>query len=360
MATLGEAPSTTEFPAGSDLPPDAAGVLTNDGAGGLSWQPAGTPGAHAAMHQNAGGDEISVAGLSGQLADAQPSTPALVAFSATNKLLGRATAGAGAGEEIACTAAGRALLDDADAAAQRTTLGLAALAQKATIDDAALIGDGIITLAKLVNIATARILGRTTAGSGVPEELTAAQATALLDVFTSVAKGLVPASGGGTSTFLRADGAFAAPPGLNTLKKTGDQTINGGAGVFVDITDLTFPVVNGTDYAFHFYITFQSAATATGWKAGVNCPAGALDFWAESQIIANGAAGVATHTERHNTVRDDMTLLTTTIAQAVDLAIRIEGRYKCTADGTFAARFANELAANTHIVVQKGSWGYYF
>lgn len=45
--------------------------------------------------------------------------------SATDRLLGRSTAGAGDVEEIPCTAAGRALLDDADAAAQRTTLGLA-------------------------------------------------------------------------------------------------------------------------------------------------------------------------------------------------------------------------------------------
>lgn len=44
--------------------------------------------------------------------------------SATNKILGRSTAGAGDVEEIACTAAGRALIDDVDAAAQRTTLGL--------------------------------------------------------------------------------------------------------------------------------------------------------------------------------------------------------------------------------------------
>ena len=44
--------------------------------------------------------------------------------SATDKVLGRSTAGAGDVEEIACTAAGRALLDDADAAAQLTTLGL--------------------------------------------------------------------------------------------------------------------------------------------------------------------------------------------------------------------------------------------
>lgn len=48
--------------------------------------------------------------------------------SATDKLLGRSTAGAGVVEEITCTAAGRALLDDVDAAAQRTTLGLGTLA----------------------------------------------------------------------------------------------------------------------------------------------------------------------------------------------------------------------------------------
>ena len=47
--------------------------------------------------------------------------------SATDKLLGRSTSGAGDVEEITCTAAGRAILDDADAAAQRTTLGADAL-----------------------------------------------------------------------------------------------------------------------------------------------------------------------------------------------------------------------------------------
>jgi len=52
--------------------------------------------------------------------------------SATDKLLGRATAGAGDIEEITLTAAGRALLDDADAATQRTTLGLGTLATQNT------------------------------------------------------------------------------------------------------------------------------------------------------------------------------------------------------------------------------------
>lgn len=48
--------------------------------------------------------------------------------SATDKLLGRSSVGAGDVEEITCTAAGRALLDDASASDQRTTLGLGTIA----------------------------------------------------------------------------------------------------------------------------------------------------------------------------------------------------------------------------------------
>ncbi len=68
-----------------------------------------------------------------------------------------------------------------------------------------------VTNAKLATMATARFKGRTTAGTGNVEDLTAAQATALLDAFTASDKGLAPASGGGTTNFLRADGSWAAP-----------------------------------------------------------------------------------------------------------------------------------------------------
>jgi len=89
-----------------DLPDLEAGkyLAVNSGGTGVEWVVGDPLASHGSNHSAGGGDDIQV--------------------SATNKLLGRASAGAGDMEEITCTAAGRALLDDADAAAQRDTLGL--------------------------------------------------------------------------------------------------------------------------------------------------------------------------------------------------------------------------------------------
>jgi hypothetical protein len=80
-------------------------------------------------------------------------------------------------------------------------------------DGATTIASDAVTNAKLANMGNGTLKGRATAGTGDPEDLTGAQATALLDTFTSGAKGLAPASGGGTANFLRADGTWAAPAG---------------------------------------------------------------------------------------------------------------------------------------------------
>jgi hypothetical protein len=61
------------------------------------------------------------------LADGAVTYAKLQDVSTTDRLLGRSSAGAGDVQEITCTAAGRALLDDADATAQRATLGLGTL-----------------------------------------------------------------------------------------------------------------------------------------------------------------------------------------------------------------------------------------
>ena len=146
--------------------------------------------------------------------------------------------------------------------------------------------------------------------------------------------------------------------GISMLKKTADQIINGTA--FQNITDLTFAVSANTDYAFKFHIVFRSATTTTGFRFAVNAPAGTLDFFQTYQIVANSdTVGVATWLQRHCITRDVMTALTATITLGVDLVCMIEGRFKCTTSGTLAARVASELA-NNDLVVQKGSWGFYF
>jgi hypothetical protein len=80
-----------------------------------------------------------------------------------------------------------------------------------------------VTLPKIQNISTSRILGRLTAGSGTIEQLTGTQLTTLLDVFSTstTTKGVVPGSNNlGTSYFLRADGIWAVPTGTSVDHST--------------------------------------------------------------------------------------------------------------------------------------------
>lgn len=86
--------------------------------------------------------------------------------SATDKVLGRSTAGAGNVEEIACTSAGRGMIAATDASAQRNLLSLGSLAVKSTVsnDD---IADGTIQLNKLQSLDAFKLIG-TGAATGTP------------------------------------------------------------------------------------------------------------------------------------------------------------------------------------------------
>lgn len=92
------------------------------------------------------------------------------------------------------------------------------------------IGANKVTNAMLAQIPTATFHGRVTAATGNVENLTGTQATTLLDVFTSTLKGLAPASGGGTTNFLRADGTWTTPGGGGSVTSVSVVSANGFAG----------------------------------------------------------------------------------------------------------------------------------
>ncbi|MBO0863558.1 MAG: hypothetical protein J2P16_00600 [Mycobacterium sp.] len=64
----------------------------------------------------------------------------------------------------------------------------------------------------LTPIAGPAVLGNPNPGTATPSAITIHQLTQELNLFTPISKGVVPASGGGTEKFLRADGAWADPP----------------------------------------------------------------------------------------------------------------------------------------------------
>lgn len=89
-----------------------------------------------------------------------------------------------------------------------------------------------LVLADLPSIGADTFLGNNTGSSAAPIALTQAQATALINNFSASLSGTVPASGGGTTSFLRADGSWASPGGSGAPGgSTGNVQYN-NAGAF--------------------------------------------------------------------------------------------------------------------------------
>lgn len=110
--------------------------------------------------------------------------------------------------------------------------------------------------------------------------LTATEATALLDVFTSTLDGLAPASGGGSTNFLRADGTWASPatglPAGTILQVLQNQyTTNTDIATAIPLDDSTPLIGEGTEVLTK---AITVAATANSVRA---------------QVVVNGAVSNA-------------------------------------------------------------------
>jgi hypothetical protein len=102
-----------------------------------------------------------------------------------------------------------------------------------------------VTLAKMANLAANSVIGNNTGSPATPIALTQAQLTAMINNFTSSLAGDVPASGGGTTNFLRADGSWTAPPST-TITPTADiRTASATITIPTNATKLLVTLVGG-------------------------------------------------------------------------------------------------------------------
>lgn len=153
--------------------------------------------------------------------------------SGTNVILGRATAGAGNVEEIACTAAGRALLDDADAAAQRTTLGLGSIATQAA-GSVAITGGTISGITSLTS--TTSSLGNVTITGG---SITGITDLAVADGGTGASDAATARTNLGLAIGSNVQAYDAALQSISGLTTGANQTIYTTGSDSYAVTDLT-------------------------------------------------------------------------------------------------------------------------
>ena len=153
-------------------------------------------------------------------------------------------------------------------------------------------GSGVCTWATpAATIGTSTITGGTSGNylydnAGVFGEKTPTQVTADINVFTSTLKGLAPASGGGTTNFLRADGTWAAPPGGAGGITIGTTTITGGTTGNFEYNNAGVMGERTPAQATAALTLFSTATTAQGLVPGSNGAA------ATSFLNATGAWSV--------------------------------------------------------------------
>lgn len=231
------------------------------------------------------GDQIAAGAVgTSELAANAVTYAKLQNVSATDRLLGRASAGAGSIEEIPLTSAGRALLANTDAAAQRATLGLGTLAtQSGTFSgthsgtsSGTNTGDQTITLTGDVTGSGTGTFAATIASGAVSETKLASSAVTSAkvadDAITS-AKLADQSAAIVTASTPSGSGAFIGQQWLNTntgIEYTWDGTnwirqASLGTISFVESTPLAFSVSYPDNYSATITTTLDTQTANRVW-----------------------------------------------------------------------------------------------
>jgi hypothetical protein len=117
-----------------------------------------------------------------------------------------------------------------------------------------------------------------------------ANRTLTVATFGSAASGVVPASGGGTTNVLRADGSWAAPGGGSDpwtyVKLASDFTTNATANT--NVTGFNFTPTANQTYVIEGFFLVRTATATVGPRPGLAWPTGTTDG-AAAVYVSNAA-----------------------------------------------------------------------
>jgi hypothetical protein len=178
---------------------------------------------------------------------------------------------------------------------------LAAIIGSGSVDGAN-ITNGTVVNDKLANMPAATIKGRASgAGTGVPVDLTDAELRTIIGNVASGTAGLAPASGGGTTNFLRADGTWTSPPSGGSITLAAAQATTSGtqfdftglpAGINELVVHFNGVSLSGTDFLLVQLGTSSGVETASYVSMGNAVNTVGLASFPATNFPATSVAGL--------------------------------------------------------------------
>ena len=125
--------------------------------------------------------------------------------------------------------------------------------------------------------------------------------------------------------------------------------VSKAASSWSDVTGLTASVVSGKFYLVRGFLTWTNSSTSGGIRIGFNFPTGNL----RALVRFSGETAADALINEWHTVANDGAGVATVDAAATGRLAMFEGRYQCSADGTFAIRYYRNTTGTA--LVQAGS-----
>ena len=118
------------------------------------------------------------------------------------------------------------------------------------------------------------------------------------------------------------------------------QLNNTSNTTFINISELSLPVVAGRTYSFEFKLLFQSAATATGLVVSMTSPTGVVSATYEAP---NGNDGTAGQLQGQITASGDIVAGTGVQTANTTFHATIGGTFIATVSGNLVPQFRSEI-----------------